>query len=123
MTLRQSGRFAVISKSRTASPIADCRSPIDDLSTDASSKPRMDSTWPSSSGGAVTSTNSRSQDTRIFIDARGSQRELLQKTEVVFVEQTDVLDAVLQQRHALDPDAKRKARVTLGVIAHRLENG
>jgi hypothetical protein len=55
----QSGRFAVTSKSSTASPLPTASM----LST---AKPRTDIARASSSGEPGTSTNSRSQDTRIF---------------------------------------------------------
>ncbi len=60
-TLRQSGRFAVISKSITASPPARC-------SIDATSKPRSPSVAAISSADAVMLTNSRSHETTSRIE-------------------------------------------------------
>src|SRR5439155_6700183 len=56
-----------------------------------------------------------------FRGSSSSVRKLLQKPEIVLVEQPDVLDLVPQDRDTLDADAPREAGVFLGVVAHRLE--
>src|ERR1051325_8181600 len=118
MTLRQSGRLAVTSKSMTASP-----SPIGSM--DATSNPRSPTRSAISSAGASMSTKSRSHETsrRIYVVSstaihhgttkltktrktlfpglrvlRGSVRELLQKPQIVLVEQPDVFDPIAQDR-------------------------
>src|SRR6476619_3771342 len=53
---------------------------------------------------------------------RSSQRKLLQKAQIVFVEETDIVDAVLQQRDALDADSERKSRIALRVVADCFED-
>src|SRR5476651_1498456 len=111
ITLRPSGRFAVISKSITASPPPSG-------SIDATSKPRDASVFATSSADALTSTNSRSQDKTSFM----SVRELLEESQIVLVEQPDVLDLIAENRDALDADAPREAGVFLRVVAHRLEH-
>src|SRR5947199_4044774 len=50
-------------------------------------------------------------------------RELLQESQIVLVEQPDVLDLAAQDRDALDADAPREAGVLLGIVADRLEHG
>src|SRR6266536_3667206 len=88
-TLKQSGRFAVISKSTTASPSPRC-------SIDATSNPRSPIFAAISSAEAGTSTNSRSQDRtnrmRWFVEP--SVGKLLQKPEIVLVKQPDVFHLV-----------------------------
>ncbi len=49
--------------------------------------------------------------------------KLLQKPEVIVVEQADVLDAVLQQRDPVDTETERPAGIAFGVVADRLEDG
>ena len=98
MTLRQSGRFAVISKSMTG--WRPCRS------TDATSNPRSPSVAAIVIGIAGHLHELAQPESRA-----ASQRELLQEAQVVLVEQADVLDAPLEQRQALDADAEREAGV------------
>src|SRR5262245_42804207 len=135
-TLRQSGRFAVTSKSMTASPSGS-------VSSDATSNPRNPSVSAISCAEAGTSTNSRSQETtsrmrdheeqmqprsheatkkksawvsscfRVFVVAFVLIRKLFQKPQVVFVKEPNVLDPVPQDRHALDADPPRESRVAL----------
>src|SRR5262245_57646555 len=121
-TLRQSGRFAVTSKSMTASPSGSA-------SSDATSNPRNPSVSAISCAEAGRSTNSRSQETtsrmldhekqprrheatkkdhvvvsscfRVSVVAFVLIRKLFQKPQVVFVKEPDVLDTVPQDRHAL----------------------
>ncbi len=64
-TLRQSGRFAVTSKSITASPPSSG-------SIDATSKPRSASVSAISSADALTSTNSRTQETTSRMSCRST---------------------------------------------------
>src|SRR5258706_8698774 len=121
MTLSASGRFAVTSKSITASPPSNA-------SMDATSKPRSASVLATSSADAGTSTNSFNQDRTSlmsFVVRRTSPlvRELLQKPQVVLVEQPNVLDLIAQDRDALDADAPREAGVLLRVVADRFEHG
>src|SRR5712664_868492 len=52
-----------------------------------------------------------------------SDRELLQEPQIVFVEQPDVVDAVLQHGHALEPEAERETGNLLRVVADGLEDG
>src|SRR3989442_2665887 len=135
-TLRQSGRFAVISKSMTASPSSS-------FSMEATSNPRRPTFSAISSAGADTSTNSRNQertrricdrprkhettkprDKKAFRDCAFSWlvRKLLQESQVVLVEQPDVFDLIPQNRDALDADAPREAGVALGIVADRFEH-
>src|SRR3984893_11679989 len=117
-TLKQSGRFAVISKSMTASPPS--RGSIE-----ATSNPRSPILSAISSADAGMSTKSRSQDrtSRMLSGQNTSVRELLQKPEIVLVKQPDVFDLIPQDRDALDTDAPREAGVLLGVVADCLEHG
>src|SRR5437867_3127418 len=52
-----------------------------------------------------------------------SDRELLQEPQIVFVEQPDVVDAVLQHGDALEPEAERETGDLLRVVADGLEDG
>src|SRR5262245_54861338 len=128
MTLKQSGRLAVTSKSMTASP-----SPQGSMA--ASSNPRRPRRWPISSAGAVISTKSRSHETSRRIDSRklatheitnGSAPTLIgklfQKPQIVLVKQSDVLHPVPQNRNALDADAPGKTRIPLGIVPDGLED-
>src|SRR6478672_9521207 len=132
--LRQSGRFAVISKSMTASPPP--RGSID-----ATSNPRSDRVPAMSSAEALTSTNSRSQDrtSRMSSQRAGRPasvfsvslclcvatlvRKLFQKPQVVLVEEPDVFHLVAQDRDTFDADAPGEAGVLLRVVADSLEDG
>src|SRR5436309_3179336 len=49
-------------------------------------------------------------------------RKLLEKAEVVFEEQPNVLDLVSQDRDALDTDAECEAGIALRVVSHGLED-
>src|SRR5262245_32523427 len=116
----QSGRLAVISKSSTASPsAASFPSSGSMLST---ANPRTDIVAAIDSGVPGTSTNSRSHETRIFMalgnDVRSSwRRELSEEPQVVFVEQADVVDAVLEHRDPLESHPECESRDLLGVVA------
>src|SRR5213075_1988568 len=114
MTDMQSGRLPVTSKSMTAS--ARAMLPSGELqsmcSSPSTAKPRTDSILAISSGEAVTSTKSRSQETSTLTGSGPptiSYRELLQEAQVVLVEEADVVDAVTQHRDALHAHAERKA--------------
>src|SRR6185312_8946539 len=108
ITLRQSGRFAVTSKSTTS------------FSTDATSNPRSPIFPAISSAEAFTSTKSRNHErTRRM----RSVLELLEEAQVVLVEEPDVFDLVFEDGDALDADAPREARVPLGVVADGFEDG
>src|SRR6185295_6737450 len=127
MTHMQSGRLPVTSKSMTASAFAILAS--DEFqsmcSRPSTATPRTDIVFAISSGDAVTSTKSRSHETRIFTAPpswSGSYRELFEEAQVVLVEEADVVDPVLQHRHALHPHAEREAGVLLGVVADGLEH-
>src|SRR5687768_7011843 len=51
-----------------------------------------------------------------------SNWKLLQEAEVVLVEQSDVVDAVFQNRDTLDPHAERESRITIGIVSDRFEH-
>src|SRR5579883_1946755 len=68
----------------------------------------------SSSGGRVTSTYSRSHFSETFIQLAS---ELLEEAQVVGVEVADVVDAVAQQREALDAESPREAGVAFRIVA------
>src|ERR1041385_8827816 len=127
ITDMQSGRLPVTSKSITASALAMLPSgELQSMCSSASTaKPRTDIVLAISSGDAVTSTKSRSQETST-LTRRGprtnSYRELVQEAQVVFVEEADVVDAVAQHRHALHAHAEREAGVLLRVVADRFEH-
>src|SRR5258705_3702148 len=95
ITDMQSGRFAVTSKSSTASS-----APTGSMLSTA--KPRTDIVRAMSSGDAAPSPKSRSHDTRIFT-LSASYRELFQEAQVVFVEEADIVDTVFQHRDELHP--------------------
>src|SRR5207253_10666157 len=59
------------------------------------------------------STSSRTHAYGIFI----ASRELLQEAQVVLEEQSQIVDAVLQHRDALDTHAERPAGDLLGIVA------
>src|SRR4030095_14740835 len=118
LTDMQSGRLPVTSKSMTVSPSPSRSSP-------STAKPRTDIVAAISSAAAGASTHTRSQERRTFMDrepCRSQRRELLEEAHVLLVEQSAVLDAVLQHGDALDPHAECEAGHALGVIAHRLED-
>src|SRR5205823_13156872 len=87
-------------------------SPAQGRSIDSTSAPFDVSSSASSSADRSVGENSRSQDSRTFIAGpRSSQaHELLEEPDVAFPEQSDVRDAVSQQRHPLDAHAEREAR-------------
>src|SRR5258705_13104318 len=105
MTHMQSGRLPVTSKSMTASAFAILLS--DEFqsmcSRPSTAKPRTDIVFAISSGDAVTSTKSRSHETRIFtarVCSTGSYRELLEEAQVVLVEQAGGVHPVRRQQQA-----------------------
>src|SRR5881296_1574719 len=51
-----------------------------------------------------------------------SSRELRQESQIVFEEQPDVVDAVLEHRDALDAKTEREPCEELRVVAHLLEH-
>src|SRR5690554_4719414 len=53
---------------------------------------------------------------------RSGLTELTQKAQVVVEEHAQVIDAVAQHRHSLNPQAKRKAAVFFGIDATVLEH-
>src|SRR5258708_26831015 len=53
---------------------------------------------------------------------RASQRELLQESQIVLIEEADVLNAPLEKGEALDADAEGEPGVTLGVVADGFEH-
>src|SRR3989442_4324808 len=52
-----------------------------------------------------------------------SSRELRQESQIVFEEQPDVVDAMLEHRDALDAQTEREPGEALRVVAHLLEHG
>src|SRR5712692_4412511 len=105
----QSGRFMKISASSTG--------PAADGATASTGIPVMDNRARSSSGGAVTSTNSFSQLYRIFMAAR--LRELAQEARVVLEKKLQVVDVVLQHRQPVHAHAERKSRHPLRIVLHK----
>src|SRR5215472_4003445 len=98
--------------------------------TEAPSIPALMRRSAISRGGRSVSTNSRSQRYEIFIaprarssggcERRASSRhgpELLEKAQVVLVEQPDVVDLVLQNGDALDAHAEGPARHLFRIVA------
>src|SRR5689334_19980202 len=101
----QSTRFVVTSTSSTAS--------LPSVSTEATSKPTNARSWASFFASTGTRTYSDSQERGIFI---ASSRELRQEAQVALVEEPDVVDAVPDHGHALDPDPEREAGHDLGIV-------
>src|SRR5262245_58375841 len=99
-----STRFVVMSRSSTASL------PWNSMPSQA--RPTLVRSSASCCGSTVRSTKSLTQETGIFI----ALRELLQEADVALVEQTDVRDAVLDHRHALDARAERETADLRGVV-------
>ena len=108
-----SGRFGVISASRIASR----RARLDRLDRDA----RLIEEPPRAVGAAR----------RGDVDEVGEPlerelhcppRELAQEALVALEEEAQVREAVLQQRHAVDPEAEREARVLLGIDRDALQD-
>src|SRR5687767_9299077 len=95
----QSTRLVVMSRSSTASAPR--------ISTPSTASPAAVKSSPSLRTSAGASTKSRSQETTIF--TAGASRELLEEPQVVLVEEPDVVDAVADHGHAVDPEAEGEA--------------
>src|SRR5687767_1802279 len=104
-----STRLVVMSRSSTASSAPR-------ISTPSTASPAAVRPSPSLRTSAGASTNSRSQETRIFTPAGPGSCELLEEPQVVLVEQADVVDAVADHGHAVDPEAEGEAGDHLGVV-------
>ena len=113
ITLRASGLFAVISKSSTASSLTSRSIPTRKL--EAAQRQRFAELLGRSGDVHELAEPGKSTNSH-------SQRKLLQETKIVFVEQPDVIDAVLQHGDALDAHAEREAGVALGVVADGFED-
>ena len=107
----QSGRFAVTSKSITASRPA----VVPTSSIPSTAKPRTDIVRAMASAESCTATNSRSHDSRTFT------AETAPETQVVLVEQTNVIDPVAEHRH-VPFRGRTRSGYLLGVVAHRFEH-
>src|SRR5215470_1864211 len=86
--------------------------------TEATSMPALTSRSAACSAVSRRSTSSRTQPYGIFI----ASRELPEEAQVVLEEETQVVDAVLQHRDALDAHPERPARVLLRIVAHVLQD-
>src|SRR6266496_153502 len=86
------------------------------FSTPSTSRPSMVRRSESSSGDQLKSTYCLSQLKVSFTS------ELFQKTQIVFVEQPDVVDAVTNHRDALDAEAESPTGPDLRVIADGFKN-
>src|SRR5437867_10439556 len=56
---------------------------------------------------------------RVPVESSG---ELRQKSQIVFEEQTNVVDAVLEHGDALDAETERESREAVRVVPHLLEH-
>src|SRR5436190_2204829 len=81
--------------------------------------PSPDMVLPSATGSPVNGANSRSQESKTFITPSS---ELLEETNVVGEELTEVVDSVAHQGQAVDAEAECEARPIIGIDVARTKH-